>query len=178
MPRYEEWSLKERIDKKTAKTESKLTNCVECSFRMTKDIQFSRLKAYNIMDLVDICLDDSKLYSRRCIDVTNQKSNLNKNVNIDFNQIIQQSPNKYLVPSETYEDKLYRVDMTDGLCECFKGFSKGPCKHKKAVVLKYKMKDFEVLPKDNENMRAFYHFIATGTIRDSSWFRPLQRVDD
>ena len=132
------------------------------------------MKAYNIIDLG---LDDSKLYSRRCIDVshnrnyhlfTNQKSKyLNKNVNIDFNQIIQQSPNKYLVPSETYEDKLYRVDMTDGLCECFKGFSKGPCKHKKAVVLKYKMKNFEVLPKDNENMRAFYHFIATGTVRDS-----------
>ena len=99
---------------------------------MTKDIQFSRLKAHNIMDLVDICLDDSKLYSRRCIDVshnrnyhlfTNEKAKyLNKNNNIDLNQIIQQSPNKYLV----YEDKLYRVDMTDGLCECFKGFSKGP----------------------------------------------------
>ena len=34
------------------------------------------------------------------------------------------------------------------------------------------------MPKDNENMRAFYHFIANGTVRDSSWFRPLQRMVD
>ena len=128
------------MEKKLPTHNQNTTNCVEYSFRMTKDIQFSRLKAYNIMDLVDICLDDSKLYSRKCIDVshnrnyhlfTNQISKyLDKNNNIDLNQLIQKSPNKYLVPSETYENKLYRVDMTDGLCECFKGFSKGPCKHK------------------------------------------------
>ena len=82
------------------------------------------------------------------------------------------------MPSETFEDKLYKVDIENGLCECFQGFLKGPCKHKKAVVQKHKMKNFEVLPKQNEKMRAFYHFIGTGTVRESRWFRPLDLEED
>ena len=30
-----------------------------------------------------------------------------------------------------------------------------------------------MLPKDNEIMRAFYHFIGTAIHRESRWFRPL-----
>ena len=41
---------------------------------MTKDIQFNRLKAYNLADLLDICLDDSVLYSRRCLDVSHNRN--------------------------------------------------------------------------------------------------------
>ena len=115
---------------------------------MTKDIQFNRLKAYNLTDLVEICLDDGKLYTRRCMDVshnrnyhlfTNQKSKyLFNEIKIKTEQIMQLSGTKFLVPSETIEDKLYRVDMETGLCECFQGFLKEPCKHKAAVAKKYK----------------------------------------
>ena len=183
LPRNSEWSLKERFENKLPTHNQNTTNCVEYSFRMTKDIQFTRLKAYNITELVDICLDDSKLYSRRCVDVshnrnyhlfTNQKSKyLYKNNKMDSKQIIQQSRTQFIVPSETIQDKLYKVDIESGLCECFRGFLKGPCKHKAAVVKKYKMKNFDVLPEDNEKMRAFYHFIGTGVERASGWFRPL-----
>ena len=34
--------------------------------------------------------------------------------------------------------------MESGLCECFQGFLKGPCKHKAAVGKKYKVKNFHV----------------------------------
>ena len=150
---------------------------------MTKDIQFNRLKAYNLTDLVEICLDDSKLYTRRCMDVshnrnyhlfTNQKCRyLFNEIKIKTEQIMQLSGTKFLVPSETIEDKLYRVDMETGLCECFQGFLKGPCKHKAAVAKKYKVKNFDVLPQENEKMRSFYYFLGTGINRDESWFRPL-----
>ena len=40
------------------------------------------------------------------------------------------------------------------------------------------MKIFEVLPKPNEKMRAFYHFIGTGTVLQSRWFRPLDLEQD
>ena len=126
LPRNSEWSLKERFENKLPTHNQNTTNCVEYSFRMTKDIQFTRLKAYNITELVDICLDDSKLYSRRCVDVshnrnyhlfTNQKSKyLYKNNKIDSKQIIQQSRTQFLVPSETIQDKLYKVDIESGLC--------------------------------------------------------------
>ena len=36
---------------------------------MNKDVQVSHLKAINLTDLVNICLDDSKLYTQRCGDV-------------------------------------------------------------------------------------------------------------
>ena len=110
---------------------------------MTKDVKFNRLNAYNLTELVDVCLDDSTLYSRRCLDVshncnyhlfTNQKSRyIFKSININQSQIIQLSETQFMVPSENTEDKLYSVDMKTGLCECMQGFLRGPCKHKTAV---------------------------------------------
>ena len=74
LPRQKEWAIKERINKKLPTHGQNTTNYVEYSFRVTKDIQFSRLKAYNLVDLVDICLDDSKLNSRRCVDVSHNRN--------------------------------------------------------------------------------------------------------
>jgi hypothetical protein len=185
LPRHAEWSMRERFEKKLPTHNQNTSNYVEYSFRMTKDIQFNRLKAYNLADLLDICLDDSVLYSRRCLDVshnrnyhlfTNQKSKYlfnPKKANINPESIIQLSATEFLVPSETIADKLYRVDMEDGLCECPQGFLKGPCKHKGIVSHTFKLQNFEILPQQNEKMRAFYYFLGTGGNRDVSWFRPL-----
>ena len=105
---------------------------------------------------------------------TNQKCRyLFNEIKIKTEQIMQLSGTKFLVPSETIEDKLYRVDMETGLCECFQGFLKGPCKHKAAVAKKYKVKNFDVLPQENEKIRSFYYFLGTGINRNESWFRPL-----
>ena len=83
---------------------------------MTKDVKFNRLNAYNLTELVDVCLDDSTLYSRRCLDVshncnyhlfTNQKSRyIFKSININQSLIIQLSETQLMVPSENSEDKL------------------------------------------------------------------------
>ena len=183
LPRKAEWSLRERYEKQLPTHNQNTSNYVEYSFRMTKDIQFNRLKAYNLTDLVDIILDDSKLYSRRCIDVshnrnyhlfTYQKSKYIFNESrIELDEIIQLSETQYLVPSETVEDKLYQVDMESGLCECFQGFLKGPCKHKASVAKKYKVKNFDILPHENEKMRSFYYFLGTGVQKENTWFRPL-----
>ena len=101
LPRHREWSLRERYEKKLPTHNQNTTNYVEYSFRMTKDVQFSRVKAYNLTDLVDICLDDSRLYTRRCVDVghnrnyhlfSNQKSRyIYKETKIDSLQIIKLS---------------------------------------------------------------------------------------
>ena len=131
---------------------------VEYSFLMTTGIQFNRLKAYNLADLLDICLGDSELYSRRCLDVshnrnyhlfTNQKSKYlfyQKKVKINLDSIIQLSATEFLVPSETIADKLYKVDMETSLCKCPQGFLKGPCKHKSIVSHTFKLKNFDTLP--------------------------------
>ena len=51
----------------------KTTNYVEASFRITKENQFNRIKAYNFPDLLDIILDDSAYYVHRCIDIGNNR---------------------------------------------------------------------------------------------------------
>ena len=91
LPRFSEWSVKERLEKKLPTHNQNTTNYVEYSFRMTKDVQFSRLKAYNLTDLLSICLDDSKLYTRRCIDVSH-----NRNYHLFTNQ-----KSKYLYKKKT-----------------------------------------------------------------------------
>ena len=64
------------------------------------------------------------------VTITNQKSKyLYKQTMIDPNEIIQLSEFEYLVPSENIKDKLYKVDIKNGLCECPRGALKGPCKH-------------------------------------------------
>ena len=63
------------------------TNYVEISFRITKENQFNRVKAYNLPDYLDIVLDDSVYYVQRCIDIGNNRNQnsryLSKKCNID-----------------------------------------------------------------------------------------------
>ena len=119
LPRNKEWAIKGRYEKKLPTHNQNTTNYVEYSFRMMKDVQFNRLKAYNLTDLVDICLDKSTLYSRFITfsQTKNQDTNF-KSINIDQSQIIQLPETQFMVPSENTEDKLYNVDMETGLCEC------------------------------------------------------------
>lgn len=125
LPRYRERSLKERLENKLPTHNQNTTNCVEYSFRMTKEVQFSRIRAYNLTDLLGICLDDSVLYTRRCVDVghnrnyhlfSNQKSKyLFKKTVLDPSQIIQLTSSEFLVPSESVEDTSYRVNIKKAL---------------------------------------------------------------
>ena len=54
---------------------------------------------------------------------------------------------------------------------------KGPCKHKAAVEKKYKVRNFDVLPHENEKIRSFYYFLGPCVQREASWFRPLTEVE-
>ena len=187
LPRHKEWSIKERIENSLPNHNQNTSKYVEYSFRVTKEIQFSRLRAYNLVDLLSVCLDDSKFYTRRCTDVshnrnyhlfTNQKSKyLFKTTKLNSSQIIKLSRSEYLVPSENIEDRLYKVNTDQRTCECKQGASKGPCKHKSLVVNKFQLKNFEVLPKDNPEMRSVYYYLATGENKDPAWFRPIDKEE-
>ena len=121
-------------------------------------------RKYSFHDLeLTICLDDWKVYSRRCVDVshnrnyhlfTNQDSPyLYKPGKIDLDQIIQQLQTNFLVPSEFFEDKLYSVNMVSGICECVRGCFKGPCKHKKA--------EWTILKCYQKRMKLWEHFTTS-----------------
>ena len=146
LPRKEDWALTTRIEKKLTTHGVNTTNYAEISFRITKENQFNRVKAYNLADLLDIILDDSIYYVQRCIDIgnnrvsefRNQKSRyFAKRTTIDVEKIIRVGSEggkndeigTYRVPSETVADKFYDVNMDLSLCECPQGMLRGPCKH-------------------------------------------------
>ena len=74
LPRKDEWSLAYRYKNKLTTHNVNTTNYAEVSFRLTKENQFNRVKAYNLPDLLDIILDDSIYYVNRCIDVGNNRT--------------------------------------------------------------------------------------------------------
>ena len=151
LPRKEEWAISERIEKKLCTHNVNTTNYVEISFRITKDNQFNRVKAYNLPDLLDIVLDDSIYYVQGCIAIGNNRISqlqnqrspyLSKKRKIDRSKIVVLNngvPNSYLVPSERIEGKIYGVNMDLSVCQCPTGMLRGPCKHKQVVVRYFKI---------------------------------------
>ena len=65
------WAISVRNDKKCPTHSTNTSNYIEASFRITKDGQFNRTKAFNLVDLLDILLDDSVYYKKRLLDVGN-----------------------------------------------------------------------------------------------------------
>ena len=106
--RKEAWAIYFRNDKKLPTHSTNTSNYIEASFRLTKDGQFNRTKAFNLSDLLDVVLDDSVYYKKRLLDIgngrmgafTNSKSRyVLKMVNIQEDQIIKLGGFKFLVGS-------------------------------------------------------------------------------
>ena len=164
--RKEAWAISVRSDKKLPTHSTNTSNYVEASFRITKDGQFNRTKAFNLADLLDILLDDSVYYKKRLLDIgngrmgafRNSKSRylLKKETKIRRDQIIDMGEFKFLVESEKNSETFYHVDMKSGLCECKAGENCGPCKHKDAITKFYNIAEFSALPNTDVNMRALY----------------------
>ena len=164
--RKEEWAISERIENNLSTHNVNTTNYVEISFRITKDNQFNRVKAYNLPDLLDIVLDDSVYYveridigNNRVSQIRNQNSRyLSKKCNIDPTKIVALDgdvPNSYLVPSERIEGKMYAVNMDLGICECSSGMLRGPCKHKQIVAIHFNLISSDLIPEQDPRVRAF-----------------------
>ena len=182
------WSISVRNDEKFPTHSTNTSNYIEASFRITKDGQFNRTNAFNLLDLLDILLDDSVYYKKRLLDIgngrmgafKNSKSRyiLKKNSKIKEDHIIEAGEYTFLVRSETNQDIFYHLDMASGFCECKAGSNCGPCKHKGAVSKYKNLAEFNVLPESDVNIRALYHYIADGTVCTDSWYRDLNQPNE
>ena len=83
LPRKSEWALSYRIEKKLETHGTNTNNHVETSFRLTKENQFHRIRAYNLPDMLDTLLDDSEYYVQR-IDVSNNRTSKLVNQNSKY----------------------------------------------------------------------------------------------
>ena len=185
--RKQAWAISVRMDEKLPTHSTNTSNYVEASFRITKDGQFNRTKAFNLSDLLEILLDDSVYYKKRLLDVGNGRMGafrntksryiLKKENQITENHIVELGELKFLVASEKNPDIFYHVDMASGFCECKAGHNCGPCKHKGAISKFKNYAEFSVLPESDSNIRALYHYIADGTVCSNSWYRDLNNPD-
>ena len=184
IPKIQSWSLSRRNQDKLPTSGQNTNNLVKCSFRYTKDIQFNRLKAFNLPDMLSLVLDKSDFYRSKCVDggnnvIENWLRNCHsryviKKPNIDPDKIVQIGPHSYLVPSETSEDTSYVVDMVTRSCSCPQGRLCGPCKHKFVVSHSRQVPSFDVIPSKHPTMRQLFMYLGTGKKVSIDWFLPLQ----
>ena len=183
-PNMKSWSLERRISEELPTSNNNTNNLVECSFRFTKDIQFNRMKAFNLPDMLSLILDKSEFYSNKCVDAANNVINtwlknchskyVIKKPNIDPDSVVEVGQLSFLVPSETQDGVSYFVDMQQRYCTCPQGRLHGPCKHKWVVSQSRNVPSFDGLPSNSPEMRQVYMYLGTGTKMDIDWFLPLQ----
>ena len=185
-PRKDVWAISVRNDERLPTHSTNTSNFIEASFRLTKDGQFNRTKAYNLPDLLDIILDDSIYYQKRLLDIGNGRFGAFKNTKSRYlvkestftaDKIIDIGELNFLVESESSQDVFYHVNMLSGLCECKAGANCGPCKHKRAIATHKGIAEFSVLPEMDAKIRALYHYIADATILKNTWYRGLENPD-
>ena len=105
------------------------SNVVERAFGVTKDCQFGRVKAYNLPEMLDITLDDHSHYALPLNDLGNgilsaayKQSKYVANVTtLREDQVTWLCEENFLVESQTIPDKVYRLNMRSGFCECVAG---------------------------------------------------------
>ena len=160
------------------------SNIVERSFRVEKDNCFNRTKAYNVVEVLDIKLDDHEHYRRRLINLGNgntqqfQKSKYKpKKTSIKKEEIQDLGDGVYAVQSQSDSEIWHTTNLWSGYCTCMGGRNRGPCVHKHAIAEHFQTSMFSVLPSMDANMRALCHLIATGTAQEDEWYRTPDNPD-
>ena len=181
--RCEKWAMFVRIRDQLPTHSVNTNNLVEIQFRLMKDGLFGRCKAYNVVELLDIVLNDSEHFQNRLIDIGNgrfsafgfsQSKYKLKETTLKEHQVIETSPGHFSVDSQTKPDVCYAVNMVTGYCECLAGRQLGPCVHKSAITKYNNCAEFNVIPETDGKMRALYHYIGLGTWQDAAWYRSLK----
>lgn len=174
--RKELWALAYRNGLLTGKNNT--NNFSESAVRLLKDKIFERVKAFNIIQLVDFILSRfSQYYSRRLLDAAhNRCPTLNKRVkpiplNI-LNKIICLDDHIVAVPSETVKNLIYLVDMEVLMCSCFEGNNGKICKHVHWASYIISSNEYKMYT-NNINTRKLFYVIATGQEPPNGWLQPL-----
>ena len=126
--RPEKWSLSVRYRDQLPTLGVNTSNIVERAFGVTKDCQFGRVKAYNVPEMIDITFDDHSHYVLRLTDLGNgilsafkQSKYVVKETSLREDQVTWVCEENFLVESQTVPDKVYRLNMRSGFCECVAG---------------------------------------------------------
>lgn len=121
-------------------------NYCEVAIRLFKDHVLCRVKAYNVISLVDLtCSILEEYYKNRLTDFANNRSSsarlhlrnmMKKTTYLKKDDIIQETQYEYYVPSDQVNGLLhYYVNIQAGYCTCPVGISGRFCKHQCAIYV-------------------------------------------
>ena len=155
-------------------------NYVERSFGIIKDIIFSRVRAYNPVQIYFFIIGNmERFYERKLLAIANkQLNNISKRFfcpeweSVNQNAIVSTGvEHMYYVQSTANVDTFYIVDSNIGICTCPKGNAGGPCKHQAAVAIKFHQSSINYIPSLSLNDRMCYTYIAQGIcVMDKSFY--------
>ena len=148
-------------------------NYVERSFGILKDIVFARIQAYNAVQMFQFLTTNMERFYTHCLlDFAHKRPN-NLHIakrflyptweTVNANLIQKTNINcEFLVASTKNSSFLYIVNSEIGVCSCPVGISSALCKHQGAVIMKFHISMFNVIPLLTPDDRMVYAYIALG----------------
>ena len=175
-PRRKEWAHCYR--KRLLLRGNHTNNFSEAGMKILKELIFSRVKAYNMVQVFHFLSETlESYYCRKLLSVSNNR--LDSYIALRFqglhaakipkeNIIETECKNVYHVKSKTDQSITYTVDMTVGVCTCPQGIDGSPCSHQAAVSIHYGTASINCIPTIAPNVRQIYAQIALGEKATSS----------
>lgn len=158
-------------------------NYCEVAVRLYKDHALGRVKAYNVLALIDLTSTVLEgYYKRRLREYADSRTSLTrltlrkmmkKVTFLNKEMIIQENDHEFLVPSEKEQNLLYYVDIKSGICSCPSALTGKFCKHQYAIYQFFSIKSVNfplITPIDRYNIAK----IAFGDkVLDKSFYEPF-----
>ncbi|XP_049771680.1 uncharacterized protein LOC126147940 [Schistocerca cancellata] len=154
-------------------------NISEAFVRILKDRIFERVRAFNVVQMVDFFLTKVNLYfQRRLLDAANGASpkSFCRPIKAPSQEILakirQVNEDVLLVSSEKRQNHYYIVNMAVLVCTCCQGNAGKICKHidwGSAVLPSGNYREVT----DSDSIRRLYYFIATNEEPPEGWLEPL-----
>ncbi len=154
-------------------------NYSEASIGILKELIFSRIKAYNLVQMFEFATEALELYhQRKLLSVAHNR--VDHYVSVKYRGLnasripkehIEQLPNKedqFFVKSSRDPDNTYLVDMSLGTCSCQQGRDGSPCSHQAAVVFHFRHKSLNFIPTMYAPSRKQLAYLALGNRAEQS----------
>ena len=125
--RVETWTTYFRIENELPTRGSNTNNYCESSMRLTKEKVFSRIRTFNLSEMLSVICDNSASYANKLVDIGDGRDTalkqgkskyLEKISTIRKEDIVDLGDSKLMVESENSKNTFYTCDMLSGYCSC------------------------------------------------------------
>ena len=170
-PRRQEWALAYRSDIPVRGNNT--NNLSEAGIRIFKETVFSRVKAYNLVEMFQFVVEKMECYyKRKLLSVAHNR--IDRYIQVKFRGIsagklkkehivqVSSDDNLFTIKSRRDPDSSHKVDTEVGTCSCIRGTHGSPCSHQLAVALHFRKASLNCIPTLHPSSRRLLAFIALG----------------